>query len=220
MSHTYLTAGAWSTTRPAVLYIACADGQILVWDFTDSSFRCSIELKATHSKITSMEFLNSTASARFQMLAVGDEIGTLHVFEVPRNLTRPVHNEVAIMQKFLEREHQRWEFTKAAAMADSGVVEAESADRMAGLMNDEDGAADGAADPMATSGGIGDTDATGGADYAAGTESDEKKVSERANQKKQDEEFLKMEAAFISELGLGPDQLPSFAMQPSAAEKK
>ncbi len=106
LAHTYLTAGAWSLTRPAVLYIACADGQVLVWDFTDSSFRFSIELKATHSKISSMEFLNSASNSRYQLLAVGDDLGTLHIFEVPRNLTRPVHNELQIMQKFLEREQQ------------------------------------------------------------------------------------------------------------------
>lgn len=106
LSPTYLTAGAWSTTRPAVLYIACADGQILVWDFTDSSFRPSIELKATHSKITSMEFLSSATASRLQLLAVGDDVGTLHIFEVPRNLTRPVHKEDTIMAKFLERELQ------------------------------------------------------------------------------------------------------------------
>ena len=106
LSATYLTAGAWSTTRPAVLYIACADGQILVWDFTDSSFRPSIELKATHSKIASMEVLSSSTTSRQQLLAVGDDLGTLHIFEVPRNLTRPVHKEESIMFKFLERELQ------------------------------------------------------------------------------------------------------------------
>lgn len=104
-SQTYITAGTWSTTRPAVLYIACADGQILVWDFTDSSFKPSMELKATHSKITSMEFLNSSLTAsRYQLLAVGDDFGTLHIFEVPRNLTKAVHKESEIMMKFLERE--------------------------------------------------------------------------------------------------------------------
>jgi WD40 repeat protein len=106
ISATYLTAGAWSNTRPAVLFIAGADGQILVWDFTDSSFRPSIELKATHSKIASMEFLPSTTASRHQLLAVGDDQGTLHIFEVPRNLTRPVHKEESIMSKFLERELQ------------------------------------------------------------------------------------------------------------------
>lgn len=41
-----------------------------------------------------------------QLLAVGDDLGTLHIFEVPRNLTRPVHKEYDIMLKFLDREQQ------------------------------------------------------------------------------------------------------------------
>jgi hypothetical protein len=74
-----------------------------VWDFTDSSFHPSIELKAAHAKITSLELLASVNS-RLQLIAVGDEVGTLHIFEMPRNLVKPVHREEAIMLKFLERE--------------------------------------------------------------------------------------------------------------------
>jgi hypothetical protein len=32
-------------------------GHVMAWDFTESSFRPSVNLKATHSKLTSMEFL-------------------------------------------------------------------------------------------------------------------------------------------------------------------
>ncbi len=53
-----------------------------------------------------MEFLSSSTTSRQQLLAVGDDLGTLHIFEVPRNLTRPVHKEESIMFKFLERELQ------------------------------------------------------------------------------------------------------------------
>lgn len=52
-----------------------------------------------------MEFLQSS-TARQQLLAVGDEVGTLHIFEIPRNLIKPVHKEDAIMLKFLDREVQ------------------------------------------------------------------------------------------------------------------
>jgi hypothetical protein len=103
LSNSYLTSGSWSATRPAVIFIASGDGNILVWDFTDSSFHPSIELKAAHAKITSMEIYTSS---RHQMLAVGDEMGTLHIFEMPRNLTKPVHKEESMMMKFLERELQ------------------------------------------------------------------------------------------------------------------
>ena len=106
LSATYLTAGAWSPSRPAVIYVACVDGSMLVWDFTDSSFRPSIELQATTpARLTSMEFLISNTT-RQQLLAAGDDVGTLHIFEIPRNLVRPVHKEETVMQLFLEREQQ------------------------------------------------------------------------------------------------------------------
>jgi dynein intermediate chain 3, axonemal len=107
MSASHLTAGSWSPTRPAVLVVACADGSLMAWDFTDSSYRPSVEMKATHTRITSMEFLaSSNINSRQQLLAVGDESGTLHIFEIPRNITRTVHREEAIMSKFLDRELQ------------------------------------------------------------------------------------------------------------------
>lgn len=110
LSSSYLTTGAWSPTRPAVIIVASSDGQLLAWDFTDSSFKPSMELKATHSKITSMEFLQpaslGTQGTRQQLLAVGDETGTLHIFETPRNVARPVHKEETVMSIFLDREIQ------------------------------------------------------------------------------------------------------------------
>lgn len=109
-SHNYLTSGAWSPTRPAVLLLSCIDGQVLAWDFTDSSFRPSIELKATHVRISSMEYLAGPANSRQQLLAVGDETGVLHIFEMPRNLMRPVHKEEIIMSMFLDREKLRLDY--------------------------------------------------------------------------------------------------------------
>lgn len=54
-----------------------------------------------------MEFLQSSATnSRQQLLAAGDDAGTLHIFEMPRNLVRPVHKEELIMQQFLDRENQ------------------------------------------------------------------------------------------------------------------
>jgi hypothetical protein len=79
----------------------------MAWDFSDSSFRPSIVLKATHSKLTSMEFLTgNTLSLKHQLLAAGDETGTLHIFEMPRSLVRPAHKEAALMSAFLDRERE------------------------------------------------------------------------------------------------------------------
>lgn len=202
LSSIYLTAGAWSTTRPAVLFVSCADGQIMVWDFTDSGFRPSIELKATHSKITSMELLGQGAS-RFQMLAVGDEAGTLHIFEMPRNLSKPVHKEETIMLKFLERELQRIELDKAARESQA-VVGAEKHQAAARPGTAEEVAAPVPAAPIGkpptavpptpVAAGTARIN-TGGAEAAT--------VSEEAQAlSKEEEDFLKLEAAFMTELGL------------------
>lgn len=82
-------------------------GHIMAWDFSDSSFRPSVVLKATHSKLLSMEFLTgNNLSVKHQLLAAGDETGTLHIFQMPRNLVRPAHKEVALMSTFLDRERE------------------------------------------------------------------------------------------------------------------
>lgn len=79
----------------------------MAWDFTDTSFRPSIVLKAAHFKITSMEFLTGTsASSKQQLLAAGDESGTLHIFEMPKSLVKPAHKEAIIMSAFLDRERE------------------------------------------------------------------------------------------------------------------
>jgi hypothetical protein len=88
-----------------VLIVATDSGHIEVWDFTDSSFRPSMKLKATHNRLTSMEFLTGSVLKQ-QLLAAGDETGTLHVFEMPRAVIRPVHKEEILMQAFLDREEE------------------------------------------------------------------------------------------------------------------
>lgn len=104
-SRSYLTCGAWSPTRSSVLFLSCSDGAILVWDFTDSSYKHSIELKATHTIISSMQFLvSNNPNSKQQLLAVGTNHGVLHVFEVPPSLARIVHKEEIIMQTFIDRE--------------------------------------------------------------------------------------------------------------------
>ena len=94
-----------SLTTPR--YHSLPSGHVMAWDFSDSSFRPSIILKATHSKLTSMEFLTSSSlSFKHQLLAAGDETGTLHIFEMPRSLVRPAHKEAALMSAFLDRERE------------------------------------------------------------------------------------------------------------------
>lgn len=105
-SSVHLTNGMWSPTRPTVLFLSCFDGHIQVWDFADSSFKASMELKATHSPITSMLFWHHD-SKKQQLLAVGDNEGTLHIFDIPRTLLKPLNKEEKLMKSFLDREFQR-----------------------------------------------------------------------------------------------------------------
>lgn len=175
-SNSYLTAGAWSPTRPAVLMVASADGSLFVWDFTDSSYRPSIELKATHTKITAMEFLPSSHS-RQQLLAVGDESGTLHIFEVARTITRPINREEAIMSTFLERESKRIR----NLLDESGE-----------LSHNKDQAKS-------------EVDIPNPAGRRIDKETEgESKRETKEDLQREDDDFLKLESIFVTELGLEP----------------
>jgi hypothetical protein len=187
-SKTYMTAAAWSPTRPAVLLVAQADGEIMAWDFTDSSYRPSIELKATPARITSLEFMSTTMSARHQLLAVGVDIGTLHVYELPRNLARPVANEEQVMRRFLEGEMTTMGYLKEYQPAEEIDV-----DHMQMLANRPETA---------------DNDYDNDGDDEAKV--DPEQALRDAEQKEMDE-FDKLEEAFIRELQL--TEVPAFAQK-------
>jgi hypothetical protein len=55
---------------------------------------------------------------KHQLLAAGDETGTLHIFEMPRNLVRPVHKEQTLMSSFLQREGERASYMKESIEGD------------------------------------------------------------------------------------------------------
>eukprot|EP01035_Chromulina_nebulosa_P017797 gene17797-23405_t len=190
ISTTYLTAASWSPTRPAVILIATGDGQLHAWDFTDSSFRPSLELKATHSKITSMEYLTSSTNLRQQLLAVGDETGTLHVFELPRNLVRPIHKEETVMSMFLDRENQRNKFVKES------------------FTHDQDSESN-ALDSLLSNSFLIIDDIKGNQDQNDKSPHNTTNIIEKV--KKQEEEFSLLESKFLTELHLNKDDLLSFS---------
>jgi len=203
----YLTCGSWSPTRPAVIILTDSTGHFQVWDFTDTSTKPSAELKATHARITSMEFMEGAekANTNQQLVAIGDEAGTLHVYEMPRNLIRPVPKEKSIMQAFLAREWQRIEYVrnipeiqgfKAAASTPIAHTEefndlGEEAAEEPALGNTAPGTATAAPVPV-------DPDSTLSGDDTASLH----RKAAREALKKEEEEFLKLEAMFVSELDL------------------
>ena len=226
----YLTSGTWSPTRPAVVILSDTTGHLQIWDFTDTSTRPSAELKATHAKITSMQFMDSAekANTNQQLLAMGDDAGTLHVFEMPRNLIRPVPKEESIMQGFMAREWERIQYldtipeiegfkSTAAAVGSSSTGDFD--------LDEEEEAADAppttaSAMPPAGAG------ADGGNDLAPTAEDNHAaaRKAKREALKKEEEDFLRMEALFVSELELEqediPDNIRSTMVQLSDKEKE
>ena len=223
----YLTCGAWSPTRPAVVILADATGHLQIWDFTDTSTRPSAELKATHAKITSMEFMDTAekANTNQQLLAIGDESGTLHVYEVPRNLIRPVPKEQALMKAFMDREWERIEYLNTipeiqgfaatvAAAAPSSQVTIDFDD-----LDEPDVALPVTNQAPPTAGGMDGNDLAPVEDTTA-----VKRKAMREALKKEEEEFLKLEAMFVTELELPNDDIPenirSTMLQLSDKEKE
>ena len=201
-----------------MVLVSRADGHLIAWDFTDSSSRPSYELKATHARVTTIEFLASgSTNTRQQLLAVGDETGTLHVFEVPRALIRPVPREEAIMAAFFDREQQRAEYVKnipeiegftsigggAHAHSSHGQAESKKAPHSAAVAK----SVPNTAIPPS------------GAPSGEGTGAEEVDLVAKAARdalKKAEDDFLKAEAAFIAELGLQMEDIPAL-MRPAYA---
>ncbi len=102
-----LSCGAWSPSRPAVIFIGKADGNIDIWDLLDRSHEPSMTVNITAAAVTSMQFINAATK---QLLAVGDDQGTVHVMEVPRILRRAANNEKTFTLTFFEREVKRVEY--------------------------------------------------------------------------------------------------------------
>ncbi|KAL3671140.1 WD repeat-containing protein 63 [Phytophthora oleae] len=55
-----------------------------------------------------------------QLVAVGDQIGNLHILEVPRTLSRPTSGERAAMEAYFKRESERMKSARASKTSSSG----------------------------------------------------------------------------------------------------
>ncbi|GMF24948.1 unnamed protein product [Phytophthora lilii] len=56
-----------------------------------------------------------TTNVKQQLVAVGDQIGNLHILEVPRTLSRPTSGERAAMEAYFKRESERMKAARAAS---------------------------------------------------------------------------------------------------------
>lgn len=177
-SPTYLCNGCWSPGRPGVIFIARLDGTLEVWDLLDRSHEPSMIYTASSFPISSIKFNPMVGSQRDQLkeqlLAVGDNQGVLHILEMPRNLRRPVGNEVQTMRTFFERELARVEY-----------VEMRTGVRQAELLKEKEALASGG----------------GAEDGAAAASGEEWQVSD-VHDEKAEAEYRKVEHEFKVLLGL------------------
>jgi len=100
----YLSCGAWSPSRPAVVLTAKVDGTMDIWDLIDQTHLPVIE----NSPISSMGITDLVFQPRCdpkrQLVAVSDVQGNLRILEIPRNFSRPNAEEAEMMGSFYERE--------------------------------------------------------------------------------------------------------------------
>lgn len=90
------TCGAFSPTRPGVIFVTKTDG-IDVWDFLDQSNKPSLTINFASSPITYFRFqVNKDKKKKAkQYMAYGDQTeGTLYLYEVPSNLAQMQEDEL------------------------------------------------------------------------------------------------------------------------------
>eukprot|EP00993_Chasmostoma_nieuportense_P003315 NODE_403_length_2289_cov_30.233580_g374_i0.p1 GENE.NODE_403_length_2289_cov_30.233580_g374_i0~~NODE_403_length_2289_cov_30.233580_g374_i0.p1 ORF type:complete len:744 (-),score=256.09 NODE_403_length_2289_cov_30.233580_g374_i0:56-2224(-) len=106
-----MTCGKWSPTRPSIVFMGTEDGYLQIWDLLDRSHEPTISQSAAQCAITAFAFKPHEArhrhAANHQQLAVGDDVGVLHIYELPKILIRPHANELQNMERYLEREYKR-----------------------------------------------------------------------------------------------------------------
>jgi hypothetical protein len=108
------TCGAFSPSRPGVIFITRVDG-IDVWDFLDQSNKPSITI-STSSPITYFRFQvlkDKTKKKQKQYMAYGDQLdGTLFLYEVPGNLANPAEDEQKNIEEFWAIEMEKCDYVR------------------------------------------------------------------------------------------------------------
>ncbi|XP_056270650.1 dynein axonemal intermediate chain 3 [Pseudoliparis swirei] len=100
------TAGCWSPSRPAVVFIGKEDGSVDVWNLLEKNWEpAQVNAHVTNAKITAIG--PWIASPKQHFLAVTDDLGILRVFEIPKLLYVPSKNEGSNLRKYFEGEEQR-----------------------------------------------------------------------------------------------------------------
>lgn len=109
-----LSCACWSPTRAGVVFCGRNDGGLDVWDLCDDPEKPVGSFRVASSAITSMRFQAALLPGDSdQLLALGDEQGNLHVFDVPRPLWAPEGNDIEKFRTFIQQEIAYDEKTQA-----------------------------------------------------------------------------------------------------------
>ncbi len=109
------TCGAFSPTRPGVIFVSRTDG-IDVWDFLDQSNKPSFTFNFASSPITYFRFQvikDKKGKRTRQQMAYGDQTeGALYLYEVPQNLSVQQDDEVQAIKEFWDTEIRKCDYVK------------------------------------------------------------------------------------------------------------
>jgi WD40 repeat protein len=112
-----LSCVAWSPTRAGVVFCGRSDGGLDIWDLCDDPERPIGSFRVASSAITSMSFQSDLLPGEYdQLLALGDEQGNLHVFDVPTPLRKAKANDIDAFRAFIQAEID-WEVKSQERMA-------------------------------------------------------------------------------------------------------
>ncbi|KAM9839431.1 dynein axonemal intermediate chain 3-like [Aulostomus maculatus] len=100
------TAGCWSMSRPAVFFIGKEDGSVEVWNLLEKTNEpAQVYTHISNAKITCIK--DWTVFSKQHFLAIGDDLGRVHVFEISKELSTSFRNENSKVKELLNREETR-----------------------------------------------------------------------------------------------------------------
>lgn len=102
--NSYVTAGCWSPTRPGVFLVTRKDGIMDCWDYFSKQNEVAFSYKVSDSPLSSIAVSRGGTP---QMVAVGDECGTVSLFELSDSLSVRQNNEKQAMAGMFQREMLR-----------------------------------------------------------------------------------------------------------------
>jgi len=99
---TYLTAGAWSPTRPGVFYTTKKDGVVDIWDYYYKQTEPIVSLKVAENPLTCISLQQSG-----KILGIGSQDGATAIMEVCPSLVDSTPEEKPAVISMFDRETNR-----------------------------------------------------------------------------------------------------------------